>query len=105
MTDAKRSDREQTILLSVWAALIGEITPKMRAIYVDWDENTISLYFFVDGEFSEEEKEDMSCIVTEVVAQMPDNMFEEFFERLDYPNPIACPGRCVFKRKEVKDGR
>jgi hypothetical protein len=95
-----RSLRERRLLISVWAALVGEITSNMRAVYVDWDEETTWLYFFFDGEFTEEEEEDVSCIETEVISQIPDRMYEYRCVRVDYPKPIVCPGRCVYKRKE-----
>ncbi len=96
----ERSAREQRILISLWGALLGEITPNMRAVYVDWDEETIHLYFVFDGEFTDEEQEEVSCIETEVISQMPDDMYELHCMQKDAPLPIDCPGRCVYKRKE-----
>ncbi len=96
----KYSRRDQKVLLSVWHALIGEITLKMRAIYVDWDDRTIYLYFFLDGEFTEEEKEDIRCIESEVISQLPDDDYELHCTRLDFPQSIVCPGQCIYRRKE-----
>lgn len=99
--EVKRSAREEDVLLAIWKALLGQITPNMRAIYIDWDEEVIRLYFFFDGDITEEEREDISCIETEVISQIPDSMYELHCIRLDCPKPIVCSGSCVYKRKEA----
>lgn len=38
---------------------------------------------------------------TEVVSDLPDSEFDLKCKRLDYPQAITCPGRCVYKRKEL----
>src|SRR5574338_1498075 len=98
----KRLVEEIDILISAWRSIVTEITPNMRAIYIDWDEETIHHYFFFDGEFTEEEEEDARCIETEVTAQISYLfMCELHCIRLDYPAPVVCPGICIYKRKEA----
>ena len=97
------SKKEIDVILCVRHAIMCEITPSMRAIYVHWEEETFHHYFFFDGEFTEEEEEDARCIETEVFSQILDDFkfFEFHCKRLDYPAPIECPGICVYKRKEA----
>lgn len=46
-------------------ALLGEVTPNLRAIAIDWSEtdNYIYLFFYYDSEITEVEKQDVSIIV------------------------------------------
>ncbi len=97
--------RKTYILLSLQFALLGEISPNVRAIFVDWNSSTITLYFIFDGELSEEDKENASCIETEFSCCLP--IEEEQIRyttnciRIDAPKPIPQFGReCVYKRKE-----
>jgi len=100
MQGSERSAREQSILMSLWGALLGQVTPNMRAIFVDWNETFLCVYFVYDGAFTEEEKEAAECIGSEVCADFFDSEFDLQCNRIDYPQPISCPGKCVFMRKE-----
>lgn len=97
----KRSKKETNALLSIWKALVsGGITPNMRAVYIDLNEKSVDLRFIFDGPFTEEEEEEVQCMGSEVVADLPDSEFDLKCERVDYPQPIVGPGHCVYRRKE-----
>ena len=83
-----------SVLLSVQRALLGEVTPGMRAIAVDWDQERIQVRVFHDGPWdaSLEENFDAS-VVSQVVADFPwpergDPRVVYEFIRLDGPGPL-----------------
>jgi hypothetical protein len=92
------------VLLSVQRALLGEITPEMRAITVAWSPAEIRLRVFVDGPVSDAAMADFDAsAVTQVVAEFsyPErgNPRVEFeFVRIDPPAPVPAVGTFVFAR-------
>ncbi len=105
MIDEVKQNSMKTLLpLSLQRALLGMITQNIRAVYADWNDLQVVLYFFFDGEFTEDEAEEVSCIETEVLADILD--IDQSIRsktqciRLDYPGLINCSGICVYGRKE-----
>lgn len=90
-----------TALLAILYGLIGEVSPLLRAVRMKWDEKTVFLYFFYDGEISEEDRESAECIATEVIANFSEHMLEVQILRLDYPSRIPNEGELVYKRREA----
>jgi hypothetical protein len=88
--------------LSMQSALLGAVTANMRNIAVDICENKIFLYFFIDGEVLDDDKENISVIETEVIADFEDDFdIETVISRIDSPAPIILShGYSVFQRKE-----
>lgn len=88
--------------LSMQSALLGAVTENMRNIAVDICENKILLYFFIDGQIQDDDKENVSTIETEVIADFEDDFdIEAIIKRIDYPEPIILgQGYSVFQRKE-----
>jgi hypothetical protein len=88
--------------LSIQSALLGAITENIRNIAVDISENKIMLYFIINGEISDDDKENISIIETEVIADFEDNFdIESIVKRIDYPKEIVLErGYSVFQRKE-----
>lgn len=84
------------VLLSVQRALLGEITPGMRAVSVRWNERRIQIRIFHDGPWPAEVEADFdACAITQVVADFPypdrgDPEIQCEFVRLDGRN--ALPG-------------
>jgi hypothetical protein len=58
------------LLLAAQRALLGEIVPSLRGVAVEWNNHTILVYFYNDGEILPELWNDYSCIGTEVVASL-----------------------------------
>lgn len=56
-------------------ALLGNITPNMRAITCGWDDKSIHLRFIFDKPASEDEAELCSEIETEMMASFPNHKF------------------------------
>lgn len=67
------SELRPGMMLSVQRAFLGEITENIRCISVDGlYENDVHINIYIDGVASEELKEDMSCVETEVISDFPD---------------------------------
>lgn len=84
------------------SALLGAVTKNMRNIAVDIYENKILLYFFIDGQVQDDDKENISIIEAEVIADFEDDFdIETIIKRIDCPEPIILgQGYSVFQRKE-----
>lgn len=88
--------------LSIQSALLGAITANMRNIAIDINENKIILYFFINGEISDDDRENISIIETEIIADFEDEFdIESIIKRIDSPELIVLErGYSVFQRKE-----
>jgi hypothetical protein len=90
-------------LLAVQSALLDVITPQLRAVVVDFDKDQclLYMYFYYDGEASEEIIELWDCALTEASADMgADSLLDGGFERLDYPKAIPIKGQYAYLRRE-----
>ena len=78
------------VLLSVQRALLGEITPGMRAISVRWNNQRICIRVYHDGPWATEDSEDFDAgAVTQVVADfLPPTDIQYEFVRLDDDAPL-----------------
>ncbi|MBS0651800.1 MAG: hypothetical protein JSR93_11630 [Verrucomicrobia bacterium] len=79
---------------------MGEVSPKLRAAAVEEQDNVIILFFYFDGEISEEDAESAQCVGTEVIADFPEHKIDVRLERIDYPGLIPSIGELVYKRRE-----
>jgi len=85
------------------AALSGAVSPALRAAKIAWDEKSVHLYFYYDGEISEEDHESAECVATEVIADFPEHELEIDILRWDYPKPIPQEGlETGYHRREQK---
>lgn len=95
---------EVYIKLSLQRALLSEISSNVRSVQVDWSEgtNTIEIFFYFDGEISEEDKESACNVAGEVGGDFDEEtrVLEKCIRKdfsLDLPKH-----RCtVFRRKEL----
>lgn len=90
-------------LLSMQCALLGEITPELRAVRLNLDVQREILYvrFYYDGESSEKMIDLWQCAITEASAHLgPDCFVESEVERLDFPKKIPDWGYLAYLRKE-----
>ena len=90
------------ILLSAQRALLGEVPPSLRMAALDWDERWIYLRCYFDGLVSEEDRESMESITTEMTADFfPELNVELQVIRLDVPSRLEQPARAVaYLRRE-----
>jgi hypothetical protein len=100
-------DLRTRVLLSVQRALLGEITPEMRAVEVEWSPECILLRVFTEGEANDKLQEEFDAsAVTQIVADFPepdrnDPRVEFDFIRCDAPARIPVRGVLVFCRAGV----
>lgn len=84
-------------------SLWGEVSPALRSVRVNWDCTTVFLYFYYDGNISDEDNESAECIATEFISCYPEYQLEVEILRLDYPKPIPQKeGEMVYMRRESK---
>ena len=82
-----------SVLLSLQRALLGAVTPNMRAICVGWDEKLIRIRAIYDGEIDDEDRERFSEVGTKVIADFSAPMaIEEECVRLDPPERLVSLG-------------
>lgn len=83
-------------------ALLGMVTPKLRAVACGWQGDTIVLDFLFDGDFTEEEAEECRVASGEVWADFANSRLEERITA--YPYPMALGEKrlshWVYIRKE-----
>jgi hypothetical protein len=91
-----------TVLCSVQRALLGKITPNLRAVYVIINDDTLEVCFYYDQHLSEHEEELASLADTEIIADFPSPFFKTKFDvqTLASPQQIQNNGICVFHRYE-----
>lgn len=97
-------DTYARLLLSVQRALLGAVSPNLRAVTCGWEGVEIKLRFVFDGEIAEEELEDARIVGTEVIADFPAPWtISEDIARLDYPRGLR-PGALAFWAYLRKEG-
>jgi hypothetical protein len=93
--------RECEVLLSVQSALLGAITPKIRAVSVEYDAKSIRIEVFFDGEISEDDREMVLLVDTEVLAVFPaHHRVDSVAIRRDAPAPIPKDRLWAYYRRE-----
>lgn len=90
------------IRLSVQRALIGNVTPNLRAVYVKLIDDCIKLIFYYDHPPSEKEQELADFADTEFIADYPRPDYKTDFEIITLPFPHMIPKQdvCIYKRYE-----
>ncbi len=83
-------------------ALVGEVTPELRAVVIniDLDEEIFYAWFYYDGSVSEERIDLWECVISEATAHIPECFIKSRVMRLDYPEKIPPGGYCAYMRKE-----
>ncbi len=87
------SNRQLPDWLRLWfqAALLGEIYPAIRAIAVGFsDSRALTVRAYLDREPTDDDRENMSCVLTEVFANTSSN--EEI---------TASTEECVFSAERI----
>jgi hypothetical protein len=91
---------DQDLRLVLQTALLGEVGPALRGVAYRLDEREVGIRFYFDGPVSDEDRESASCVVTEVIASLPEDVrvVEEVI-RLDAPARLPDDLRHVFHRR------
>lgn len=101
------TDLRSRVLLSVQRALVGEVTPQMRFIGVEFSSERIHIIVWHDGVVAESISADFDAgVVTQVHADFawpergdPQTSFE--FVRCDFPQRPDFRGTLVYGRSET----
>ncbi|HEX8201392.1 MAG TPA: hypothetical protein VF590_12970 [Isosphaeraceae bacterium] len=96
-------DRRIQVLLSVNRALLGEVPPSLRGVTVAWDEHSIEVVAYFDGEIAVEDRESMECVLTEVIADFspdPEAQYRLDCLRRDAPARMEPLRAWVYLRRE-----
>ncbi len=102
MADISERNSLKRSLLNTQRALVGVITPNLRAVIIkiDHKEELFYSYYYYEGELSEELLDLWQCATAEATADFW-GMTEEHFVRLDYPKEIPLgDGNFAYLRKE-----
>ncbi len=90
-------------LLAAQHALLGVVTPELRAVVVDFDKEEPLLYirFYYDGEVPEKLIDLWQCAIKEASLDFgPNCRLDGGVERADYPKTFPFRGRYGYFRKE-----
>ena len=98
------TDREASVRRDMDLAMYFEISAPLRAIFVSYGEDYIHFDCYFDEEISDEDRESMSCIETELIALDDDRSNSYTVHRRDYPEPLPREGLCVYARREAMGG-
>jgi hypothetical protein len=87
---------------SIQVALLGHITPNLRAVSIECKENEIKLLFYYDDLPSEDERELANLSDTEFISDFPVSV-KTNFEIIHLPKPSHIPklGMLVYLRHEI----
>lgn len=97
MSDSRRN----TVLMALQQALLGEVVSHLRAVTVEYDDQSVHFCAYFDGDVSEDDRESLSCVETEVMAALPSsNAVTHEAIRLDAPAPIPKDRTWVYYRAE-----
>ncbi|CAL78920.1 hypothetical protein BRADO5232 [Bradyrhizobium sp. ORS 278] len=78
------------------------MSASLREVRYAFTDGIIDIFCVFDGEISEHDRESMSCVATEVLADFPDVTVQEHCLRIDMPDriPNLLGHVAVFARKE-----
>jgi hypothetical protein len=91
------------VLGSIQRALLGYVTPSLRAVdVVIENEQRFSIIFYYERKIDEDEEELSSLVETEFISDfpVPDYQTNRIIKILPYPNKIPQNGFLVYKRYE-----
>jgi hypothetical protein len=95
-------ERSLSLRLSLQTALLGVVTPSLRAVACGWQGDTIIIDFLFDGSFTADEAEDCRVASSEVVANFSKARLDERITAYPYPMPLSDKrlSHWVYIRKE-----
>ena len=103
-THKAMNQRKLIVLVTLQQALLGEVSDRLRAVTVSYDEKSIHFDCYYDGEVMDEDCEAMSYVETELIAAFPDtHEITHKVHRKDFPESIPKDNAWAFYRKEQCD--
>jgi hypothetical protein len=99
------SERKLHVLVELQQALLGEVSRTLRAVTVLYDDDSIHFDAYYDGKITDDAREAMSRVETELIAAFPEtHRISYSVKRLDFPALIPKDRVWVFYRQEVPIG-
>lgn len=93
--------RKAEVLVALQQAMLGEVSPNLRVVAVEYDETYIHFDAYYDGEVTDEARDAMLRVDTEVTALFPENhAISHTTIRCDFPERIPKRGVWVYYRQE-----
>lgn len=91
----------EQVALILQVALLGEVSPALRGVAFGVGDRAVRIAFYYDGRVSEEDRESASCVVTEVIAALPeDTSVSEEVRQFDAPRRLPEPEAWAYRRRE-----
>lgn len=92
------------IRLSAQRALLGQVTPSLRAVSVDVGERKVYFRCIFDGNPTEYVRELLSVAATEIIADFQEPyMIEEEYLSIEEPNEMKHLKHLIYLRHESKN--
>ena len=87
--------------MSLQVALLGAVSPSLRAVSIRKRDDQAIIFFYYDGPISEEDRESASTVETELLADLyPEHPFTVELVRLDMPAALPRADFRVYHRRE-----
>ncbi|HEY9849950.1 MAG TPA: hypothetical protein V6D28_10865 [Leptolyngbyaceae cyanobacterium] len=93
-------EMRNSVISSVKRALLGEVSPALCGVTVGWDEKTITILCYYNRKISPEDREAMSCVETEVMADFPDYEIKLFPLSWNIRKPMKSLDAWVYRRSK-----
>jgi hypothetical protein len=92
----------QKILLSVQRSLLESVTSNLRGVAIDWNDSEIRIVCYFHGTISNDDREEMNCVHTEVVADFIDIApIDLVLEQVDIPKRLIGPDSVIGPEKMI----
>lgn len=98
--DLRHLAEENAQVLNLLQALLGTISPNMRAISLEWHGGSGRLYVVLEHENADDREEISDVAFAFQALQDRDIPLEVSIRVTDTPEPPSLPGRAVYRRKE-----
>jgi hypothetical protein len=95
-------DLRAKVILSANRALLGAVTPNLRAVTVDYNKQDLVVRAYFDTGATEDEREQIDFALTEMMADLHDDIQKCKYEPVDlaFPHKMECLREWVFMRFE-----
>jgi hypothetical protein len=96
-------ERRCQVLVAIQQALLGEIDRSLRAVIAAWGQSDIHLRFFFDRAITDDDRESVALVETEIYATMPEGeTVRSELIHLPEDNLIPKEHTWVYFRKEAE---
>jgi hypothetical protein len=83
------NDQRVLLLLSAQRALLGAVTPNIRAIRCTMKEKLVSLEFIFDSDYSDEDWDRCETVAAEIIGDFHDEVIDTKYQVI--PPPARIP--------------